>query len=563
MNGIPVVGRETQPLGGRGVIVHIRIRRSEFSSLSETRRQHDLGLDHVGHTVDAADVRRLITQVSGPAKTATGTWIYNTATQEGELDFWLTLSDEEFIDAVKAKGPVQHPNQGAPADDVCKAIPIVTADLSLVSLIEAHAALKTQVESLARQLRILQIQLQSSNLTGISAAYVVSNAFPEGAVDSDKVLGDIPTCSNSVPRPDKFKQLSPDTPEFPKIQASLFALTAGILPESLQAHDTHQNGYPSEPVQLPDVTVTESEGRSTRWCDHEVTGEFKNELDGKKTTKGLCQLVTRLQAIFNNQPRRRKTFGFLADTRHVIICRAEKTDDNVIFWRTKPMTMLDAAGGWAEGGKALINLFRSGSDKLGRPPPLFQKCTIQILREGVGSQSHIISAGNNNDGEDFVVKLFSNERLGNYQREIEALRKLQLAGGVWQTNSPAEWLGGWAAELHRQIQSANSLGVVHGDISPSNIRTARNHATEIAPERLTTTLPYCSARGHPLRLHLRTTSLFYSLVAIAFGRVPWRASTWDDMETLKDAHSNLDHTWTLYCADKREDICDVLNLYRR
>ncbi|PRP82955.1 hypothetical protein PROFUN_06732 [Planoprotostelium fungivorum] len=50
----------------------------------------------------AADVRRLTDQeASGPAKAATGTWI-NTAT-EIELDIWLTLSDQAFIDAVNSK----------------------------------------------------------------------------------------------------------------------------------------------------------------------------------------------------------------------------------------------------------------------------------------------------------------------------------------------------------------------------------------------------------------------------------------------------------------------------
>jgi len=54
----------------------------------------------------AADVRRLTTQqVRGAAKAATVTWI--TTATEIELDLWLTFSDEDFIDAVKAKGPAQ------------------------------------------------------------------------------------------------------------------------------------------------------------------------------------------------------------------------------------------------------------------------------------------------------------------------------------------------------------------------------------------------------------------------------------------------------------------------
>ncbi|PRP83327.1 hypothetical protein PROFUN_09308 [Planoprotostelium fungivorum] len=390
----------------------------------------------------AADVRRLTTQASGSAKTATFDWI-------------------------------ETASQGAPA----------------------VAALKAEVESLARQFRTLQIQLRSSNLTGTSAAYVVLNAFPEGAVDSHKFS-----------RPGKFKQLPHDTPEIP------------------------ESGYPSEPVQLPDVTVSESEGRSTRWCDHQVTGEFKNELDGKNITKGLCQLVTQLQAIFQNQPRRRKTFGFLADTRHVIICRAEKIDDNLIFWRTKPMPVLDAAGGWGKGGKALISLFRSGLDKLGRPSPLFQitgnqdlqrtatgtrftiaKDTIQILREGIGSQSHIISSRNKNNGVSIRSKIVGRVGYGNPAADPESTQ----------------------------------LGIVHGDISPNNIIIAHNHAvlidweswsdgkTEIVPKRLTATIPYCSAKVlRALRSGTPTTitpeddfkALFYSLIAIAFGRVPWRAS---------------------------------------
>ncbi|PRP84633.1 hypothetical protein PROFUN_07883 [Planoprotostelium fungivorum] len=55
----------------------------------------------------AADIRRLTDQeASGPAKTATAAWIYNTST-EGELNLWLTLSDQAFIDSVKAKDPRQ------------------------------------------------------------------------------------------------------------------------------------------------------------------------------------------------------------------------------------------------------------------------------------------------------------------------------------------------------------------------------------------------------------------------------------------------------------------------
>ncbi|PRP74704.1 hypothetical protein PROFUN_16150 [Planoprotostelium fungivorum] len=53
----------------------------------------------------AADVRRLTTQqAGGAAKAATAAWIYNMST-EGELNIWLTFSDEDFVDAVKAKGP--------------------------------------------------------------------------------------------------------------------------------------------------------------------------------------------------------------------------------------------------------------------------------------------------------------------------------------------------------------------------------------------------------------------------------------------------------------------------
>ncbi|PRP75847.1 hypothetical protein PROFUN_14383 [Planoprotostelium fungivorum] len=60
----------------------------------------------------AADVTRLTDEeAEGSAKTATFAWIETAS--ERELNGWLTLSDRAFIDAVKAKGHVQPPNQGA------------------------------------------------------------------------------------------------------------------------------------------------------------------------------------------------------------------------------------------------------------------------------------------------------------------------------------------------------------------------------------------------------------------------------------------------------------------
>ncbi|PRP73221.1 hypothetical protein PROFUN_16870 [Planoprotostelium fungivorum] len=109
--------------------LRIRIRRCEFSSRRKTNRNGSPTSTDPLDTVEmatprprddsylsqlttldakrnalAADVRRLTDQeASGPAKTATFTWI--TTATEIELDGWLTLSDEDFIDSVKAKGP--------------------------------------------------------------------------------------------------------------------------------------------------------------------------------------------------------------------------------------------------------------------------------------------------------------------------------------------------------------------------------------------------------------------------------------------------------------------------
>ncbi|PRP73602.1 hypothetical protein PROFUN_16598 [Planoprotostelium fungivorum] len=85
---------------------------NEFHTLHMTtpsRPRNDLYLKGLKTTNDkrdvlAADVTKLPTQqADGAAKAATLTWIETAS--ERELNGWLSFSDQEFIDAVKAKGP--------------------------------------------------------------------------------------------------------------------------------------------------------------------------------------------------------------------------------------------------------------------------------------------------------------------------------------------------------------------------------------------------------------------------------------------------------------------------
>ncbi|PRP83329.1 hypothetical protein PROFUN_09310 [Planoprotostelium fungivorum] len=555
----------------------------------------------------AADVRRLTTQqAGGAAKAATAAWICNTST-EGELNLWLTLTDEDFIDAVKAKGP---PNR-TPADQA--SIAKLEADIR-VERERAEAErerAEAECERLKRELRLSRITFPGMRF-----------------VDQNKTIGELLKDSSPVIRPEAYVILPPTAKENPEVQDSLFALVKQMTHNHLFAHDTHSSNYPADPVQKPDATITAKGGRSTMWCDHQVTLEFKSFLDAGSTVKGLSQLVVRLRAIFRHQPRRQTAYGVLADTTHVIFCRAEKTTDYTTFWRTTPMPILSAQGDWSDGGRALMNLLHSTLDVLGCPAPLFHndgvqhlKCpegtsfvtvikSIQIIREGTGDQAHLASGTTQYNTNRHMLKFFPRERLDNYQREEAALKRLGeqnplklLASGTWENqgttfyviastpvgipirqawaaDSSPENLKRWAREIADQIETSHKRGQLHGDISPNNIIVFNSSAVVIdwessvditdsastEPALVTATIPYCSVHIHhafitqePIILvpHDDLQALFYSLIAIAFGQVPWRHSLFAEMETMKQAYSFLDDTWALYCSTRDQELCSI------
>ncbi|PRP73077.1 hypothetical protein PROFUN_16938, partial [Planoprotostelium fungivorum] len=104
----------------------------------------------------AADVRRLTTQqVRGAAKAATVTWI--TTATEIELDLWLTFSDEDFIDAVKAKGPAQTAGDTALAASLVVVLKHLASDSEFQNKHERHVQMERRVGFVAAILTLLGI----------------------------------------------------------------------------------------------------------------------------------------------------------------------------------------------------------------------------------------------------------------------------------------------------------------------------------------------------------------------------------------------------------------------
>ncbi|PRP80479.1 hypothetical protein PROFUN_11701 [Planoprotostelium fungivorum] len=589
----------TEPMKDSRTRLRIPIRRCEFSSLNETREEEN--------TSRSKDSVEMATPRPRDDSYLSGLPTIDAKRSALAADV-RRLTDEEasgplgFIDSVKAKGPAQLPNQGTPAGEQ----PLPNSRL----IFELNAnELKLNANELKLNANELNDPTESSVCLG-------SETFPGMRfVDQNKTIAELPKYSSPVVRPKAYVTLPPTAREDPEVQGSLFALVKQMTHNHLFAHDTHSSNYPADPVQKPDATITANGGRSTMWCDHQVTLEFKSFLDAGSTVKGLSQLVVRLRAIFRHQPRRRTAYGVLADTTHVIFCRAENTDDYTTFWRTTPMPILSAQGDWSDGGRALMNLLHSTLDVLGCPAPLFHndgkqhlKCpegtrfvtvieSIQMIREGTGNQAHLASGTTQYNTNRHMLKFFPHERFDNYQREEAALKRLGeqnplklLDSGTWENQGTTFYViastpVGIPIRQALRTKLRTATNVVVGDISPNNIIVFNNSAVVVDWESsvditdsastepaLIATIPYCSVHIHhafitqePITLvaHDDLQAPFYSLIAIAFGEVPWRHSLFAEMETMKQAYSSLDDTWALYCSTRDQELCSIVGGYRK